>query len=343
MDIRILNPVEYHEWDHLLLKSGDQSFFHTSAWAKVLGEGYSYHPVYFAVFKDERLSFLMPFMEVASPFTGRRGVSLPFTDFCGVFSATGELYREAIEAVVDYGNQAKWRYAEWRGADVREPVLESRESYYTHNIDLDRAEEQIFASLSTNNRRNIKKAILDGIRVEFEVSPDSTRHFYRLNCITRKHHGLPPQPFSFFEKIHEHIISQGYGTIAVAKYGGEVAAAAVFFHFGNSAIYKYGASDPRYLIHRPNNVIMWEAAKRYRALGAKTLNLGRTEIENIGLLRFKRSWGAVEEEIGYQRYRFGTKSEARPPRKWAPPNRFVSLLPVSALRIIGRLLYRHVG
>jgi lipid II:glycine glycyltransferase (peptidoglycan interpeptide bridge formation enzyme) len=248
-----------------------------------------------------------------------------------------------VEAVVDFGKQAKWRYAEWRGADIHEPVLAPYESYFTHDIDLTRPEAQIFSSLSPNNRRNINKAVKDGITVEFEVTQDSLRHFYRLNCITRKRHGLPPQPFSFFKKFQEHILSQGYGTIAVARHQGTVAAAAVFLHFGKSAIYKYGASNPRYQGHRPNNLIMWEAARRYKAQGSDSLNLGRTEVDNAGLLRFKRSWGAAEKEVGYQRYRYGSEPASRRSGKRSAPARLVSLMPIFALRILGRLLYKHAA
>jgi len=32
--------------------------------------------------------------------------------------------------------------------------------------------------------------------------------YYRLHCLTRKRHGLPPQPTGFFQKIQEHIIAK---------------------------------------------------------------------------------------------------------------------------------------
>ena len=32
MDIQIINPVEYEDWDNLILSHPDYSFFHSSAW-----------------------------------------------------------------------------------------------------------------------------------------------------------------------------------------------------------------------------------------------------------------------------------------------------------------------
>jgi len=49
---------------------------------RVLRETYGHVPLYAARFAGGQLEGLLPLMEVSSPFTGRRGVSLPFTDFC---------------------------------------------------------------------------------------------------------------------------------------------------------------------------------------------------------------------------------------------------------------------
>ena len=79
MDFQIVNPRDHPDWDEMLLLSNDHSFFHTSAWSKVLESTYRFQPLYFARFEESRFSFLMPLMEVRSPVTGRRGVSLAWT------------------------------------------------------------------------------------------------------------------------------------------------------------------------------------------------------------------------------------------------------------------------
>ena len=112
---------------------------------------------------------------------------------------------------------------------------------------------------------------------------ESVKEFYKLQCITRKIHGLPPQPLYFFKKIYEHIISQKKGFVALATHNNNVIAGAVFFQFGHKAIFKYGASNPRYLYLRPNNLVMWEAIKWHCQNGIKTFDFGRTELKHKGL------------------------------------------------------------
>jgi len=120
--------------------------------------------------------------------------------------------------------------------------------------------------------------------------------------MTRKRHGLPPQPFVFFKNVFDYIISKGYGIVVSALQSNTTIGASVFFHFGKNALYKYGASDMKFQNLRPNNLIMWEAIKWYRNRGNETINFGRTEPYNLGLLRFKRLWGASESPIKYYRY-----------------------------------------
>ncbi len=82
LDIKIINPLKYDGWDELLIANHGYTIFHTSTWARVLYESYHYDPVYFTLFKKNKLSALIPVMEVKSILTGCRGVSLPFSDYC---------------------------------------------------------------------------------------------------------------------------------------------------------------------------------------------------------------------------------------------------------------------
>ena len=168
------------------------------------------------------------------------------------------------------------------------------------------------------------------------------REFYRLNCLTRKDHGLPPQPFYFFKKVHEHIISKGFGFVALASSRGEYIAGAVFLHLGLKAFYKYGASNRKYQYLRANNLIMWEAIKWCCQNGFKHFCFGRTEPENQGLLQFKSGWGTTQQQINYYRYNF--KEEAFVPGRSKTTgfhNRIFKNMPTPILNRVGALLYRH--
>jgi hypothetical protein len=343
MDLQVIDPLGYPDWDDLLLKSGIHSFFQTSAWARVLVESYGYKPVYFAAFENNRLSLLMPFMEISSILTGKRGVSLPFTDFCDPFIPCKEALPGVLQSVIEHGKEAQWDYIEWRSTTDFLDVASPSEAYLTHDLELGRTEEELYSSLKESSRRTIRKAKKDGVRIGFDTLPESLSDFYRLHCRTRRRHGLPPQPLSFFHHIRDHVFSRGLGIIVSAIYSRKVIASCVFFHFGTAAIFKFGASDTNFLSHRPNNLIMWEAIKWYKRRGARSLSLGRTEADNLGLRRFKRSWGASESPLRYYQYDLGKRALSLTPLRGDHPSKLFSMAPIGVLRLLGRLFYKHIG
>jgi len=343
MDIQILDPIETTDWDALLLRTEDPEFFHSSAWAKVLKESYRYQPLYFASSENGQLRLSMPFMEVYSPFTGRRGISLPFSDQCAPYFLDQRYLHEAVDLAVEHGRKAGWRYIEWRATGYFDDCVPSWADYHTHEILLSGSEASLFARLKASNRRNINKATQAGQSIEISQSWDAVISFYRLHGLTRKRHGLPPQPLIFFKKVFEHVISGGYGHVISASHAGRVIASSMFFHFGKRALYKYGASESAYLHLRPNNLIMWEAIKWYRSHNYETLSLGRTEMDNPGLLRYKQGWGAEENLLKYFRYDYKEKAFlAKRPEK-VLYKKLLSKFPERLLRVIGSLAYRHVG
>ena len=101
LDIENINPLAHEQWDKLILESNQYSFFHSYAWIKVLWESYGYKPHFFILKNKRELSALLPFMEVNSRYSGRRGVSLPFSDYCDPIISEEVAARE-VGAVIDY-------------------------------------------------------------------------------------------------------------------------------------------------------------------------------------------------------------------------------------------------
>lgn len=344
MRIEIVDPLAHPDWNGLLLRSGNHIFFHSAAWAKVLVDSYGYRPIYFAGFNADQLCFLMPLMEVASRITGKRGVSLPFADLCHVFDNESGLLAEAIQKAKEVGKAERWRYIEWRGLAPTVSSAAPSQVFITHDVDLQKTENELFSSLKGSNRTSIRKAKKSGIFIEISKSFDSLKSFYRLHCLTRKRHGLPPQPFNFFKNILDSVIVNDLGILVTAVFSGKAIAAKIFFNFGTRAMFKYGASDMAYQNLRPNNLVMWEAMNQYRERGFESLNLGRTEYRNHGLLHFKRLWGARERPLEYQRYVLKSSSFVAhlDENSWAFSRLFVHM-PTIASRLAGRFLYKHVG
>jgi lipid II:glycine glycyltransferase (peptidoglycan interpeptide bridge formation enzyme) len=342
--LEIINPLTYPSWDELVLSHENYSFFHTSHWAKVLQESYDYKPLYFSLINKGKLLFALPMMEVKDFLTGQRGVSLPFTDYCEPLFSHDIQFWNLFDSIINYGKGAKWEYIEIRGENEHHEYLKPSLYYYGNTLRLSRHEKKIFSHFRDSNKRNIKKAKREGVEVIRCNSLESIKDFYRLHCLTRKMHGIPPQPYSFFKKIFDYIISHNHGLVVLACYKSRVIAGAIYFHFGKKAIYKYGASERRYHSMRANNLVMWEAIKWYCQKGYKSFSFGRTDPDHEGLMQFKNGWGAKQCVIKYYKYDFKKNDFIKEKTSLSKyHNKIFHAMPISLLKIIGSLFYKHIG
>ena len=209
-------------------------------------------------------------------------------------------------------------------------------------MNLEPDEERVFARLESSVRRAIRKAEKSAMTVSISRNLTDMKTFYWLQCLTRRKHGLPPQPFTFFRIIHEEILSRNLGMVAVARFGDHPVAASVYFQMGAHAIYKYGASDESFQHLRGPNLVMWSAIKWLAGQGVKSLHLGRTSLGNTGLRRFKLGWGADEQKIEYLKFDLLAGAFVTQPDETSGwHTRVFRALPVGISQGIGALLYRH--
>ena len=338
-----LNPADYPDWDDLLNTNSAASFFQCSSWTKVLADTYKYTPLYFTSIVDGQLRNLIPIMEVNSILTGSRGVSLPFSDYCEPIINDQQRIGEMIDNIVNYGRKAGWKYIELRSGKPLSEDWPCFGSYYGHTLNLSRNPATVFSGFKRTIKQNINKARKNGVEIREYHDLASIKEFYRLNCLTRKRHGLPPQPYVFFKKIFDNIISKNLGFVLLARYKQVPIAGGIFFHFGKKAIYKYNALDKKYQHLRPNDLITWKAVERYCEKGYDNLCFGRTDSENEGLRRFKKGWGVEEISIKYYRYNFARQCFVKRSGSERSSSAIFKKIPIPVLKMIGSLLYKHVG
>ena len=342
--IGLVDPCLQKDWDSLVMSHPGSSFFHGAAWARVLRDSYGFSPRYVVATRDNQLLGLLPIMEARSPITGSRGVSLPFTDECAALTSN-EIDRATLsEVALEQGRTRNWKYWEYRSGDkLSEAELESV-SFHGHHLSLHGTVKRLFDQLESSVRRAIRKGERSGVKVELVRKFEAVMSFFTLHCRTRKKHGLPPQPYSFFQNIYEQIVEKGQGFIALARQDGVPVAAGVYFHLGTKAVYKFGASDERFQNVRGSNLVMWEAIKWLAENGFTELNFGRTSLANEGLRKFKLGWGSEEYRLSYSKYDFRKRAFVREIDRAAGwHNRFFALMPIPLSRWAGAFLYKHIA
>jgi Acetyltransferase (GNAT) domain len=342
--MRVVDPLHEPDWDHVAALHRDAGCFHTNAWARVLHQTYKHQPLYLHFSSGLRLAALVPLMEVRSPFTGRRGVCLPFSDACEPLIFDPEVVDSVRDELIRLAQQCRWKHLEIRGGKSLALSPNPFPKFYGHTLDLRSGIKELVTRFASPVRRAIRKAERSDVSALIVRNRQAVGDFYQLHVQTRRRHGLPPQPASFFLSIYEHIIKPGLGFIVLAQRGSRPIAAAIFFCFGKNALYKYGASDKRFQELRANNLVMWQGIQFLARNGAEKLHFGRTEQENEGLRRFKLSWNTQEETIDYFRSDPSGRQCLAPARSHDSGlhKKVFERLPLIFNRLAGSMIYPHL-
>ncbi len=369
MGVHIVDPLTDPRWDELLLTHPRASIFHTRGWLSALRETYGYRPVVFSSFGPGKpLEDGLLFCDVKSWITGRRLVSLPFSDHCNPLVDSTDEHTNILAHVRQHIGRNGFKYAEVRPFSTEEPVrlaamdLQPLEAYYLHMLSLNPSLDTLFRDLHKGCiQRKVRRAEREELVYERGSSESLLRKFYRLHLRTRRRHCLPPQPLHWFRHL---IAYMGYQlTIRVASKCDRPVAAILTLSFKNTLTYKYGCSDERFNHLGGVPFLFWKTIQEAKAQGMSQLDLGRSEVDDPGLVQFKDRLGARRMDLKYYRLvptnvqaGSGLPGEGLSPRRmgtepkmFSHPQRtqfliwIVRHMPDSVLVAAGRLLYRHIG
>jgi CelD/BcsL family acetyltransferase involved in cellulose biosynthesis len=343
MSAFLIDPAADARWLRFLDSAAGTSIFHHPAWLQVLGETYGYAPVCIMASDDAGAAGALPLMEVRSWLTGNRAVCLPFSDTCGAITRSEEARRALLGFADTLRGERRWQYVEMRDSSVGDGYVPAAR-YKRHVTRLQRDPDALLQTFNQHARRKLRRARAMRVRVERRADDQAIAAFIRLNALTRRRHGVLPQPDSLFRSIQQHLLGRGLGFLGVATIGGEIVAASLFLHWKDTIVYKYGASDDRALPSAANYAVMWDALCWGCEQGFTWFDFGRSDLAGEGLLQFKRGWGSEEQDLVYAR-----RSDAATTRANDEPGLqerlkpLISRMPLPLLKMIGVRAYPHVG
>ena len=345
-------PLRDPRWENVLGREPCASIFHTAAWLEALRRTYGYEPVVYTTSPpDSELRNGIVFCQIESWLTGRRLVSLPFSDHCEPLVDDPEDLRIILGALGEGSERPRaWDYIEIRPLrhhQIETSFHESTCDYALHRLDLSPSLSQLFGNLHKDStQRKIRRAEREGLRYESGRSESLLSSFYQLLILTRRRRGVPPQPLQWFRNLIDCLGEALH--IRVAFQGSRPIAAILTLRYKETLLYKYGCSDARFHNLGGMQLSLWRSIEEAKSAGLRTFDFGRSDCDNAGLIRFKERWGALRSSLIYSRYT--TSAESRDnykPReahwKLRFAKRLLSHVPGSVLSMAGDVLYKHIG
>ncbi len=346
LTIYTLNPLEDPRWEELVRTHPQASIYHTRGWLEALHRTYGYEPVVFSTSPATAdLTNGVVFCRVNSWLTGCRMVSLPFADHCEPLVESADDRREIFSFLVRASKEECWKYVELRPSSsdfLGESGAEKSNSFFQHVVDLRPDLEALFRGLNKNSiQRAIRRAEREGLSYEEGRSEALLRNFYCLLLKTRRRHKLPPQPIDWFRNLIA-CLGERLSIRLVSKNGQPVASILTLSHRG-TVVYKYGCSDSNFNNLGGTALLFWRTIQEAKMQGLQEFDLGRSEIENTGLVAFKDRWRARRTMLTYlrlsaQRPRIATYGYGMQIAKYV-----FGCMPDGLLVATGRMLYRHIG
>jgi Acetyltransferase (GNAT) domain len=344
-----IDPTKDARWTEFVKRHPKASVFHSVGWLQALGSTYGYEPVVFTTSPPtEALKNGLVFCRVDSFITGRRLVSLPFSDHCEPLCDSNEESDNLICNFQAALKNQKVKYVEVRPADdTFSQTLEKNKfqpvtKYYLHILSLTPDLPELFRGLDKDSvQRRIRRADHASLVEQCGRSEGLLKDFYGLFTLTRSRHQVPPTPFAWFRNL---VLCQGEALEIRVAYKNETPISAILtIQFKDTVYYKYGCSDARFNQFGATPWLFWKAIVAAKTRNATKFDFGRTEEDNPGLLAFKNHWAPHPRSLIYWRYPDGSSLASVTGWKLRMAKRVFSCLPHRILNIVGNLVYRHIG
>jgi CelD/BcsL family acetyltransferase involved in cellulose biosynthesis len=347
--IHYVQPLEDARWGELLESHPRASIFHTAAWLNALRLTYGYEPrVLTTSPPGQPLKNGIVLCRVDSWLTGRRLVSVPSSDHCEVLVEDSDDRLSLFSGIERALRKEGLKYVDFHtDVDFPTSLFRSTNAFCFHELDLTPNLSTLLKNCHKNSiQRKIRRAAREGLTYERGRSEEILNTFLGLYAITRRRHQLPPQPEKWFRNL-----IKCFGpslTIRLACKNNQPVAANLTIGYKDSLVYKYGCSDARYHNLGGTPLLFWKMIEEGKNEGARALDLGRSDLQNTGLITFKDRLGAAKSTLVHSRFAVSQNPiaiDTLTSRPWtrALDRHLLTRLPDQALYFVGYLLYPHAG
>lgn len=308
--VEIVDPGGEPGWDQAVAGSSAELFI-SRPWLEIIGEVFDLK-IQAVVERDGSGAIvgLLPFCAVDDP-RGPRVSILPFSDFAVPVLPSPDRWSALVAPVLDLGVPV--RLAGTAGSPAADDGRFAADtSAVRHSVSLDGSIEELTSRFSSHHRRLVRKADRAGIEFRCAESPAELRSFYELHLgVRRDRYRMLAQPYPLFERLWERFVEREQGALVVGFDGATMVGGCLLLQAGDTLYYKYAASHPDHRSVGASHGAVVAAMAVGIDRGLARLDLGRSDLDQVGLVDFKRRFGA--EASGLTRYTSITPGPAEPP------------------------------
>ena len=352
MQVEGLTQATSADWQAFVASHPDSTVYHSLGWRQIFERSFGYRSFYLMA-RDEtgKVTGCLPLFLVASPMS-RRLVAVPFRDRGAILWTQPDAFSSLLGTVKELAREHRVAYVELKTVepypqDLREAGGLDEQRYWVRSV-VDLREltvDELWKKVGAKTRNMIRQAESAGLEFRDETSdPAGLAAWYRLFLETQKRQGIPPFPLRFFQTMLEELSAAGEVKLFVVRKGGEPVSATILLLHKKVGIYGYSASSRAGQAHRPNDFMLFNAAKWLLENRFEQFDLGSDAPTQESLLFFKRKW--LAEQTPVPLYTLGehnlAQSDSSNPR-YRMLRKAFQHLPTPISRLVGAVTCRYFG
>ncbi len=289
-----LDPRDDHRWARWI-GTGRGSLFSSPPWLRAVCRTYGFTAQARLVTGPGPVGGGVPWVPV-DDVRGPRRVTLPFSDRADPLP---EDPAALARLLADRPEDLPWtlRALEPTPLDTLPgATVTGRAAWHATTVDLDA--DGMHRRLHPQVRRNSRVAARRGVRVRRGTSITDLYVLHALHVERRRErYRMLAPPVELFEELAAEFDPQETMSVLLAEADGHVVAGALFLEWDGVLYYKFGASRAAALSLRPNDALFLAGLHHALDRGLRALDWGVSDLDQPGLVAYKRKWADVERRV----------------------------------------------
>jgi len=295
LEVTLMQPGEEAEWDRFVVSSVNGTFFHLSAWAKIVERTLGHQSIMMMARREGQIAGVFPIAWIRNRIFGDCLVSQPLAVYGGICADGEEVYFRLLKAGSDLAARLGVKYLEMRNRT--EPFatsLPGRDLYVTFTQDLSAGPEKLLQGLTRDTRYIIRKSQKAGLSWTEDFTIDE---FYELYAGSVHRLGTPVFPKDLFGGLRSEFLE--HCRLFGVRKGMKAVAGVLCFYFRDQVMPYYGGSLPEFNKDSPNNFMYWNLIAQSCNEGLRHFDFGRSK-RGTEAYNFKSTWAMKMTELRYR-------------------------------------------
>lgn len=164
--------------------------------------------------------------------------------------------------------------------------------------------ETLFKSMRDTTRNLINRGKREGVEIKMTQSEEALKRLNDLLQETASRHNFTPFSYKYMKAEFDAFQADNTVEIFEAYFEGKLVSSAVIFFYGDTAVYRHGASTSERIKCQPSYLLQWTAIQEAKKRGMKYYNFWGIAPQNAskkhpfaGITTFKTGFGGFQKDL----------------------------------------------